>query len=119
MDIPGGSVGKSLLEPQEIQETWVRSLGWEDALEEEMVTHSSILARKTPWTREADGARGATKSWTRLKPLSTHTLLLVLSLTVSEPPSLVHCFSRAFNITAHISRVYLFTICLPYWNTYI
>ena len=29
---------------QEMQETWVRSLGWEDPLEEEMVTHSSILA---------------------------------------------------------------------------
>ena len=116
MDIPGGSVGKSLLAPQEIQETWVRSLGWEDALEEEMVTHSSIFARKTPWTREADGARGATKSWTRL---STHTLLLVLSLTVSEPPSLVYCFSRAFNIIAYISCVCLFIICLPYWNTYI
>ena len=28
---------------QESQETWVRSLGWEDPLEEEMATHSSIL----------------------------------------------------------------------------
>ena len=32
---------------QEIQETQVQSLGWEDPLEEEMATHSSILARKT------------------------------------------------------------------------
>ena len=53
MDIPGGSVGKSLLEPQEIQETWVRSLGWEDALEEEMVTHSKALAWKILWTEES------------------------------------------------------------------
>ena len=30
-------------------------LGWEDALEEEMATHSSILARKIPWTEEPDG----------------------------------------------------------------
>ena len=29
--------------PPEMQETWVRSLGWEDLLEKEMVTHSSIL----------------------------------------------------------------------------
>ena len=29
--------------PSEMQETWVRSLGWEDLLEKEMVTHSSIL----------------------------------------------------------------------------
>jgi len=35
-----------------MQETWVRFLGWEDPLEEEMVTHSSILARETPWTEE-------------------------------------------------------------------
>ena len=33
-------------------ETRVRSLGWEDPLEKEMATYSSILARKTPWTEE-------------------------------------------------------------------
>ena len=37
---------------QEMQETWVQSLGQEDALEEEMATHSSILAWRTPWTEE-------------------------------------------------------------------
>ena len=31
-------------------ETWVRSMGWEDPLEKGMLTHSSILAWKTPWT---------------------------------------------------------------------
>ena len=31
---------------------WVRSLGWEDPLEEEKATHSSILAWKIPWTEE-------------------------------------------------------------------
>ena len=36
----------------EMQETWVRSLGWEDLLEKEMVTHSSILAWGIPWTEE-------------------------------------------------------------------
>ena len=38
-----------------MQETWVRSLGWEDPLEKEMATHSSILARKIPWTEELGG----------------------------------------------------------------
>ena len=33
----------------------VRSLGWEDPLEKEMATHSSILAWKIPWTEEAGG----------------------------------------------------------------
>ena len=34
------------------QETRVRSLGWEDPLEKEMVTHSSILAWRIPWAEE-------------------------------------------------------------------
>ena len=33
-----------------MQETWVRSLGWEDPLEEGMAAHSSILAWRFPWT---------------------------------------------------------------------
>ena len=35
-----------------MQETQVRSLGWEDPLEKEMATHSSTLAWKIPWTEE-------------------------------------------------------------------
>ena len=35
-----------------VRETWVRSLGWEDALEKEMATHCSTLAWKIPWTEE-------------------------------------------------------------------
>ena len=35
-----------------MQETWVRSLGQEDPLEEEMATHSSVLAWRIPWTEE-------------------------------------------------------------------
>ena len=40
---------------QETQETRVRSLGREDLLEEEMTTHSSILAWEMPWTEEPGG----------------------------------------------------------------
>jgi len=40
---------------QEPQETCVKSLGWEDPLEEEMATHSNILAWRIPWTEEPDG----------------------------------------------------------------
>ena len=35
-----------------MQEIWVQFLGWEDPLEKEMATHSSILAWKIPWTEE-------------------------------------------------------------------
>ena len=40
---------------QEAQETQVQSLGQEDPLEEEMATHSSILAWKVPWIEELGG----------------------------------------------------------------
>ena len=35
-----------------MQETWVRSLGWEDSLEKEMATHFSTPAWKIPWMEE-------------------------------------------------------------------
>ena len=38
-----------------VQETWVRSLGWEDPLEKEMAAHYSILALKISWTEEPGG----------------------------------------------------------------
>ena len=38
-----------------MQETWVQSLGWEDPLEKEMATPSSILAWEIPWTEEPGG----------------------------------------------------------------
>ena len=40
-----------------MQETWVRSLGWEDPVEEEIATHSSILAWKSPWTEVPGGVQ--------------------------------------------------------------
>ena len=44
--------GKNPPAMQETQETWVRSLGQEDPLEEGMAAHSSILAWRIPWTEE-------------------------------------------------------------------
>ena len=44
-------MGKSL---SAMQETWVRSLSWEDPLEKGMAIHSSILAWRIPWTEEPD-----------------------------------------------------------------
>ena len=51
-----------------VQETRVRSLGWEDPLEKEMATHSNILAWKIPCMEEPGGLQsmGIAKSWTRL-----------------------------------------------------
>ena len=44
-----------LKDPRAIQETQVRSLGWEDLLDKGMATHSSILAWEIPWTEEPGG----------------------------------------------------------------
>ena len=57
---------------QEMQKTWVWSLGQEDPLEKEMATYSSILAEKIPWTEEPGGLQYMVfqKSWMQL---STHT----------------------------------------------
>ena len=38
-----------------MQETWIPFLGWEDTLEKEMATQSSILASEIPWTEEPGG----------------------------------------------------------------
>ena len=61
----GGSEVKNL---PIMQETQVWSLGWEDPLEKEMATHSSIRAWEIPWTEEPGGLQsiGVTKSGTQL-----------------------------------------------------
>ena len=51
MGFPGDSVVKNL----PMQEIWVWSLGGEDPLEEEMTTHSSVLAKTVLWTEEPGG----------------------------------------------------------------
>ena len=45
-------VAQLVKNPPSKQETWVRSLGWEDPLEEDLATHSSIFAWGIPWTEE-------------------------------------------------------------------
>ena len=50
-----------------VQETWVQSLDWEDPLEKDKATHSSILAWRIPWT-----VHGVKKSQTRLNDFHFH-----------------------------------------------
>ena len=59
--------------PPATQEPWVRSLGQEDPLEEEMATHSGILAWRMPWTEEPARlqSRDCKESNTMIKPSST------------------------------------------------
>ena len=61
-------VAESVNNQPKVQETWVQSLGWEGPLEEKMVTYSSILAWRIPWTEEPGRLQfiGLQKSQTRL-----------------------------------------------------
>ena len=61
-------VAQPVKNPPAMRETWVRSLGWEDSLEEDMATHSCILAWRIPMDRGAWRAtvHGITKSQTQL-----------------------------------------------------
>ena len=45
-------MAQAVKNPPEMEEMQVQPLGWEDPLEEEMATHSCILAWKIPWTEE-------------------------------------------------------------------
>ena len=64
---------------QEMQETGVRSLVWEDPLEEGVATHSRILAWKIPWTEEPGELQLiGSQSQIRLKWLGMHTVIFLL-----------------------------------------
>ena len=71
----GGLVVKNL---PAIQETWFRSLDLEDPLEKGMVTHSSILAWRIPWTEEPGGLQSMGSQRVRHDWALTHTLFLNL-----------------------------------------
>ena len=68
-----------------MQETWVQFPGWEDPLEKEMATHSSILAWRIPWTEEPGGLQSMGSQrvghdWVRLNP---HILV---KQDIQDPP---------------------------------
>ena len=77
-----------------MQETWVRSLDWEDLLEKGKATESSILAWRIPWTTQS---MGVTKSHTRLRDFQ-FSLSLILFQTVNK----------------YIRKNFIFLVLVPY-----
>ena len=67
---------KNLPAMQETQETWVRSLGWEDPLEEGVATHSGILAWKIPWAKEPGGLQSMGRKGSDTTEQLTHTSII-------------------------------------------
>ena len=86
-----------------MQETWVRFLDWEDSLEKEMATHSSILAWRIPWTEETGGLQSM---WSQE---SDTTKWLSLSLILgAELPRLPACISYKIYINNSVSCLSLY-----------
>ena len=104
-----------------VWETWVQSLGREDLLEKEMVTHSSILAWKIPWTEEPGRLQSMglqSQTWlsdltglqaTRLlcpwdfpgksTGVGCHCLLQRIFLTQGSNPGLPHCRQTLYHLS--------------------
>ena len=84
------SVAQSVKNLSVVQETRVPSLGWEDPLEEEMATHSSILAWKIPWTEEPGQLQSM--GWQRVrqdlatKPLALYDRKIFVSGNIPDRP---------------------------------
>ena len=75
-----------------MQETWVRSLGWEDPLEKGKATHSSILAWKIPWLfspqghKELDMTEQLSLHFFLEKEMATHFRTLTYRIPWTEEP---------------------------------
>ena len=106
MGFPGGSVLKNLPAKQ----MWVWSLGWEDPLEKEMATYSSLLVWDIPWTEEPGGLQSirltkeSDMTW-RLNNNNSKYKCVEIALLVREEAekapwrtcySSVHVFSRVW-----------------------
>ena len=90
MGFPRSASGKEPACQCRRHEIWVRSLDWEDPLEEGMATHSNILAWRIPWTVEPGGLKSMDsqrvgRNWTDLIHTHTHTHTHRVSIS---PPSL-------------------------------
>ena len=85
LGFPCGSVGKNL---PVMRETWVRSLCWEDPLEKEKATHSSILAWRIPWTIQSMVSQGVGHDWANFTHFESSTGQQNSSRNVMPP----YCF---------------------------
>ena len=89
-----------------MQETWVWSLGWEDPLEKEMATHSSILAWKIPWTEEPGRLQSVGSKRVR------HDWMTLLSLFKVR---LSHCKMLRFPMNQAAIQLLFYSITRIYW----
>ena len=101
-----------------MRETWVRSLGWEDPLEKEMATASSIFAWRIPWTEEPVGLQSIGPHRVGYDWTTSLSLCMKCSLGISnfleEISSIFHSIVFLYFCTAHLRFSYLLAI---FWNS--
>ena len=101
-----------------VQETWVQFLGWEDPLEKEMATPSSILACKIPWTEEPDvlqymRSQRVRQNWVTNILIATpcHDFFTSISLQMI---GLVRIRTLIYLVNYHISGAKAKVLCYEY-----
>ena len=109
--------------PPAMQETWVWSPGQEDPLEEDMATHSSILAWRVPWTEEPSATvHRVTKSWTHMhawliQPVEIISVTIqwkgMITSKISLTPLETNVYLLFQTELKHFELVYGFFIFLP------
>ena len=99
-----------------VQETWVRSLGWEDPLEKGKATHSNILAWRIPWTVYSMGLQ--TQAW--LSGFHFHFWWLKTAQIHHHPALEVISLKWVSSITVLLGRIHFLPFptlkgCLYFW----
>ena len=90
-----------------MQETWVRSLGWEDPLEKRKATHSSVLAWRIPWTLKTVGLQRVGHDWATFTFFSLSFSLFYTLFTDQDP-----CFPDL----PTIAEIVHYGSAFPSWN---
>ena len=86
--------------PSAMQETWIRSLGWEDSLEKGTAAHFSVLAWRIPWIEEPGRLQSMwSQSQTRLSNFPS----LTFSIYLRTPMSFFILYIEAFT---HLERMF-------------
>ena len=98
-----------------MQETWVRSLGQEDTLEKEMVTHSSILAWEIPWTKkpgrlQSMGSQRVGHDWATW--LSRYFLFSYLYCRIFHSVFFINCWMYKRPAVTKLKHLKLFQMCV-------
>ena len=107
--------GRTCLLMPETQETWVWSLGWEDPLEKETPTYSSILAWRGPWTEKPGGLQSMGSQRIGHDWLHTHKRIIIISIIMLLARALSVPFLKKI-FTLNRSTVSTSALSFPFKN---